>query len=183
MKIGRQFNTFTQGEYTHLLANYKKYTDFNHLGLFRSIVENDRLMPGQRTEVRDAAIRVFPKFFEFLQLKDPHTYFSLSTLNKALTVADEQQAWEDIRRNQQQLLAAKRINHRNIGTYAKHDCGYDTCKLNGLMLRQGSPLAERNLWFCSDKNRYQARLKSDKQKRDRKHQRSIVEQDMEGNII
>ncbi len=36
MKVGRPFNTLTYGEYLHLIANYRKFTNFNTLGLFRS---------------------------------------------------------------------------------------------------------------------------------------------------
>jgi hypothetical protein len=183
MRIGKKFNTLTHSEYFHMLENYKKFTDFNHLGLFRSVVENEKLIPAQKLEVRDAAIEKFPKFFEFLQLKDPITYFSLITLHQSLTAGDSQQIWKDIRRNQQRILTAKKIGHRNIGTYAKHDCGYETCNLNGIMIRQGSRLAEGEMRFCTDKNEYATWSKSKMRKRDRKQQKQIIEQDLAGNSI
>jgi hypothetical protein len=183
MKLGRQINALTYSEYLHLLENYKKFTDFNHLGLFRSIVENERLAPTQKLEIRDAAIKVFPGFFEFLQLKDPVAYFSLITLHQVLTAADSHQVWADIRRNQQRILATKKLGHRNIGSYAKHDCGYETCHLNGLMIRQGSWLGEGEMRFCTDKNEYPALSKSKMRKRDRKQQKRIIEQELAGDSI
>jgi hypothetical protein len=183
MKIGRQLNTLTYSEYSHLLENYKKFTDFNHLGLFRSILENGKLVPTQKFEIRDAAIKKFPRFFEFLQLKDPTTYFSLVTYQQVLTAADSHQVWEEIKRNQQRILAVKKLGHRNIGTYAKHDCGYETCHLNGLMIRQGSWLAEGEMHFCTDKNEYPALSKSKMRRRDRKQQKRIIEQELAGDSI
>lgn len=183
MKLGRQINTLTYSEYLHLLENYKKFTDFNHLGLFRSILENEKLALTQKFEIRDAAIEKFPKFFEFLQLKDPVTYFSLVTFQQALTTADSHQVWEDIKRNQQQILAVKKLGHRNIGTYSKHDCGYETCHLNGLMIRQGSWLAEGEIRSCAYKNEYAARSKSEMRRRNRKQQKQIIEQDLVCNPI
>jgi hypothetical protein len=154
MKLNRRLNQLTEAEYEHLLVNYRRYADFNSLGLFRSLLENEKLDLAQRLRLRDAAIRAFPKFFEFLQLKDPHTYLQLNTLGQELTIADERAAWADIRRNQEQLLADKRIRHRNIGTYARHDCGYSDCPFNGLMVRQGSWMAEGGLHFTSDQRHY-----------------------------
>ncbi|MGI4834774.1 MAG: hypothetical protein ACRYFK_15065 [Janthinobacterium lividum] len=183
MKLDRQINTLTYSEYLHLLENYKKFTDFNHLGLFRSILENEKLAPTQKFEIRDASVEKFPKFFEFLQLKDPVTYFSLVTFQQTLTPADNHQVWEEIKRNQQRILAVKKLGHRNIGTYAKHDCGYETCSLNGLMIRQETWLAERKIHFCTDKNEYAARSKSEMRRRNRKQQKQIIEQDLAGNPI
>jgi hypothetical protein len=183
MKLGQQINALTYSEYLHLLENYKRFTDFNHLGLFRSILESEKLGPTQKLEIRDAIIEKFPKFFEFLQLKDPVTYFSLVTYQQALTPADSHQVWEEIKRNQQRILAVKKLGHRNIGTYAKHDCGYETCHLKGLMIRQGSWLAEREMHFCTDKNEYPVLSKSKMRKRDRKQQKQIIAQELDGDSI
>ena len=97
MKVGQQFNTLTYGEYLHLIANCQKFTDFNTLGLFRSLVETTKLSLKQKLELRQVAIAAFAKTFDFLQLKDPHTYFKVDTLGETLTKADESQAWDDIR--------------------------------------------------------------------------------------
>ncbi|WP_338791960.1 hypothetical protein [Bernardetia sp. MNP-M8] len=39
-------------EYVFYIDNYKKYTDFNSLGLYRSIVENENLNLEQKIELR-----------------------------------------------------------------------------------------------------------------------------------
>jgi len=175
MKINRKLNTFTHSEYAHLLEHYKKYTDFNTLGLFRSIIENEKLALEQKIQVRDLATAAFTKPFDFLQLKDPDTYFRLCALGKELTVADEQQAWRDIRVNQQRILKSKHIKHRNFGIYSKHECGYETCHLNGLMIKQGSRLAYGGeIYFCSDNSNYAAPDKADKCKQERKARKKIV---------
>jgi hypothetical protein len=151
MKLNCRLNQLTETEYRHLLANHRRYTDFNPLGLFRSLLENNQLRLGQRQLLRDAAIAEFPKFYEFLQLKDPTTYIQLSTLGQELTVADERAAWEEIKRQQQLILTRKRLGHRNFGTYSRHNCAYDTCPYNGLMIRQNSRLAESVLRFHSER--------------------------------
>ena len=135
MKVGKQFNTLTYGEYLHLIENHRKFTDFNTLGLFRSIVEATKLNIDEKLELRKIAIAVFAKTFDFLQLKDPVTYFEVNTLGETLTAADKNQTWEDIRLNQQRILESKKLRHRNFGTYSKHLCGYDNCELNGLMIK------------------------------------------------
>jgi hypothetical protein len=165
MKLNRRLNLLTEAEYQHLLANYRRYTDFNSLGLFRSLLENEKLNPEQRLRLRDAAIEVFPKFYEFLQLKDPHTYFRLSTLGQELTIADERAAWQLIRQAQQRLLADKGIRHRNLGSYARHDCGQPDCPYNGVMVRQGSWLADGGLHFGSDHRSQWQRLFADQRQK------------------
>ncbi|GGG37804.1 hypothetical protein [Hymenobacter glacieicola] len=151
MKLHRRLNQLTEADLRYLLSNHRRYTDFNSLGLFRSLLENEKLNLEQRQHVRDAAIKVFPKFYDFLPLKDPDTYFRLSTLGQELTVADERAAWDEISRAQQRILTEKRIRHRNFGTYSKHNCRYDTCPFNGLMIRQGTRLAEGVIGFDTDR--------------------------------
>ncbi|WP_426493524.1 hypothetical protein [Hymenobacter sp. 102] len=151
MKLSCRLNQLTEPEYLHLLANYRRYTNFNSLGLFRSLLENEKLSQVQRQYLRDAAIAAFPKFYEFLQLKDPVTYAQLSMLGQELTVADERAVWEEIKRQQQRLLTQKRLGHRNFGTYSRHNCPYTTCPYNGLMVRQNSRLAESVLRFHSER--------------------------------
>lgn len=58
-----------------IFGNHKKYTDFNVLGLYRSISENDKLPLEDKIYIRDLANETFGKTFNFLQLKDPKTYF------------------------------------------------------------------------------------------------------------
>jgi hypothetical protein len=168
MKLGRQINTFTYNEYIYLLENYKKFTDFNHLGLFRSILENAKLSLTQQLEVRDSAIRKLPKFFEFLQVKDPSTFLRLKKLRKVLEI------------NQQKILANKRIKHRNFGIYSKHGCGYSTCHFNGVMTRQGSVIAEYNMVFLSEtRHNYNVMSKALLNKRNRRMKYQIIQNDLD----
>ncbi len=176
MNIGKQFNTLTVKEYCFYIDNYTKYTDFNTLGLYRSILENKKLSLPEKLHVREYAHQIFEKTFDFLQLKDPKTYFDICTLGQELTQADEHQFWHEIRRNQERILADKKIRHRNFGTYSKHNCGYDTCPLNGLMIKQGSRIAETHMWFHSDKNTYPAKLKSERRKKERKNEKNSIRQ-------
>ena len=178
MKINRKLNSLTYKEYLQLLENYKKFTDFNTLGLFRSILESAKLTLDQKIIVRNQAIAAFSKTFEFLQLKDPTTYFELTTLGQALTVADISKAWDDIRANQQRILESKRTGHRNFGTYSKHECGYDTCHLNGVMIRQGSGLSYplpycKSMPFHTDK-KGMPEVKSTIRKQERKSRKQLI---------
>lgn len=179
MKIGKHFNRLTKTEYLHYTDNYKKYTDFNTLGLYRSICENEKLNLFDKIEVRDYAHTLFEKTFNFYQLKDPLTYFNLITLGRDMTVADERKVWEDIRANQEKILKDKKIKHRNFGQYSKHNCGYEDCNLNGLMIRQGSMFTEDYMCFDSDKNRYAAKDKSERRKKDRKNGLKIIKDQLD----
>ena len=177
MEIGQNFNTLTLHEYFFYIDNYKKYKDFNTLGLYRSIVENEKLTLDDKIALRDYAHNTFRKTFDFLQLKDPKTFIEVEYLGQELTKGDEYNIWRNIGRNQQLILEDKKIKHRNFGTYSKHNCGYDSCVWNGIMIRQGSRLAEGNMHFESDKNKYQQKLKSDKRKSDRKKERQIIDRE------
>ena len=154
MKIGKPFNTLHKKEYIFYIDNHKKYTDFNTLGLYRSICENNKINLSEKIQIRDYTNTLFGKTFNFYQLKDPDTYFQLTTLGKELTKADEAKVWDDIRTNQEKILKEKRIKHRNFGNYSKHNCGFPDCPYNGIMIKQGSWLSEGNMHFDSDKNRY-----------------------------
>jgi hypothetical protein len=185
MKIGQKFNKLTLKEYYFYIDNYKKYTDFNTLGLYRSILENEKLTLEDKIAVREYAHKTFKKSFDFLQLKDPGIYMEVSTLGQTLTVADEKQLWDEIRQNQQKILAHKKIKHRNFGTYSKHNCGYDTCFMNGMMIRQGSLLAgyaSGSMHFTGDKNKYPAKEKSERLKTDRKNMRQIIKKELDNDL-
>ena len=119
MEIGRKFNTFTLEEYFFYIDNHKKYKDFNTLGLYRSIVENENLTIEEKLNVREYAHKIFKKTFDFLQLKDPWTFKEVTYLGQELTRGDEEKIWSDIRKNQQRILADKKIKHRNFGEYSK----------------------------------------------------------------
>lgn len=140
MKIKKQFNQLSYKGIKETIVHRKKYTDFNVLGLYRGILENERLTLEQKLKLRDFAHEFFHKSYNFLQVKDPHTYYKHLVLGEedALTVADERQIWQDIRRNQEKILKEKRIKHRSFGIYSKHDCGDDACPYKGVMFREGS---------------------------------------------
>jgi hypothetical protein len=143
-----------------LIKNRHKYTNFNTLGLYRSIVENQKLDLVQKIAVRELAHEHFLKTFEFLQLKDPFTYFEVSTLGQTLTVADKRQCWKHISTNQQQILKQKRIKHRNFGFYAKHVCGYEHCPYNDVMIPNSHRHRFVHISFNSDENICSKQLKA-----------------------
>ncbi len=177
MKIGRQLNTLSYREYLHLLKNYARFTDFNSLGLFRSILENEKLTLEQKLEIRAIATKTFPKFFTFLQVKDPWTFRKLALLGQDFTVADEDRLRDIIGVNQQKILAKKRIKHRNFGIYSKHCCGYETCFMDGLMIKQNSFLSEQFMNGISTKN-HNAISKSERRKQGRKKKHRLIQTDL-----
>jgi hypothetical protein len=121
----------------------------------------------------------FYKTFDFLQLKDPKTFVEVEYLGQELTKGDEQRIWNDVKRCQQRILEDKKIKHRNFGKYSKHNCGYDTCVWNGIMIRQGSWLMESNMHFDSDKNRNATKNRSARRKSDRKREKQIIGKELE----
>lgn len=153
MIINKKFNTLSLKEYIFFITNHKKYTDFNILGIYRSIIENDKLSLDEKVFVKNHADSLFKKTFDFLQIKDPITFFKLSTLGLILTQADESKIWNDIKTYQEKILSEKRIKHRNFGYYSKHNCGISTCPYNGVMIKQGSILSECKMTFGSDKKK------------------------------
>lgn len=168
MKINKPFNQFTKQEYLESIPNHKQYSDFNTLGLYRSLLENENLSLEEKLEIRDFANGYFQKTFDFLQLKDPQTYFEVSNLGNELTRGDELNLWRIIRENQQKILKDKKIKHRNFGTYSKHDCGYDTCPYNGLMIKQGSHLAESSMCFAIDKIKDEKKQKAQRREKEQR---------------
>lgn len=179
MKIARKFNQLTFAEYIFYIDNFKKYTDFNTLGLYRSIIENDKLDLENKIKVREYAHKIFKKSFDFLQLKDPKTFMEVSNLGIVLTEGDHQKIWNDIVANQKRILSDKKIKHRNFGDYSKHNCGEENCVWNGVMIRQGSWLAESSIHFLDDQNKYLQRIKSDKRKIDRKNKQLIIQREFD----
>lgn len=179
MKIGKRFNELSLSQYKHYIDHYKKYIDFNILGLYRSICENEKLDLNAKIQVRDYANDTFLKTFKFYQLKDPATYFDLITLGKELTEPDKFQIWKDIKSNQEKILKSKRIKHRNFGSYSKHNCGIDWCPYDGLMIKKGSRFTESEIHFDSDKNNYEAKNKSAKNKKSRKNIRKIIDDELD----
>ncbi|QTV05093.1 hypothetical protein [Faecalibacter bovis] len=179
MKIGKKFKELVYKEYFFFIDNYKKYSDFNTLGLYRSLIENENLNINEKIQLREYAHKTFIKSFKFLQLKDPITFFEVSTLGEELTNGDKEKFWNDIKTNQEKILSDKRIKHRNFGTYSKHSCPYDDCIWQGVMIKQGSGLAWSSMTFFSDKNNYHQKIKSDKRKSERKNKKIIIEKELE----
>ncbi|AEA45936.1 hypothetical protein [Fluviicola taffensis] len=179
MEIGQKFNMLTLKEYYFYIDNYKKYTDFNTLGLYRSLIENEKLLLQDKLDIREYAHKKFKKTFDFLQLKDPKTYVEVEYLGREITKGDEEKIWSDVIRNQQLILLDKRIKHRNFGQYSKHNCGDTNCNWNGIMVKQGSWLAESSIHFDGDKNKYQQKIKSNKRKIDRKNLKQIINGELE----
>ena len=174
MTIDKPFNQFSKQEYLECIPNHQLYTEFNTLGLYRSLLENGNLSKDDKLEIRELSHYYFKKTFDFLQLKDPQTFFEVSTIGVELTKGDELNWWRIIRENQEKIIKEKKLNHRNFGSYAKHDCGIDYCPYNGLMIRQGSPLAETSMHFKKDRNKdvkMQKALRIKKESRDWKRRR------------
>lgn len=180
--IGQKFNELTKEEYIIFIDDYRKHDDFNALGLYRSIIENEKLDVSAKIAVREYAHKSFRKTFDFLQLKDPKTYFEVSVIGEEITKGDEQRIWDDIKANQQKILADKKIRHRNFGNYSKHNCGHDNCPFNGLMIKQGSWLAYENMHFNSDKNRFSGKRKSERFRKDKKKEQQQIKKIMEGDL-
>jgi hypothetical protein len=175
MKLTQKFNQLTFLEYIRVIARYRDYSNFNVLGLFRSILENNKLDLAQKIGIRDKAIDKFDRQFEFLQLKDPHTHIELQILGQTeVTKADRDRLWQNLIANQQKILAAKKIKHRNFGYYSKHDCGYESCPYNGVMIKRGSYLTERQIIFATDEHNCRKKLKVDRQRKSKQDFRDSI---------
>ena len=168
MQEEKKYRDLTFDELKVLVQNHKKSTAINTLGFYRSLLENDNLTKEQAIQLRDIAHEHFQKQFNFLQLKDPSTYFKVTMIGQEYTKGDEQNLWRQIVKNQQDILRDKRIKHRNFGTYSIHDCGYDWCPYNGMMVQQGSALAEGSMHFNSDRPKASRQQKSKRNKIERK---------------
>lgn len=178
MEIGKLFNTLTFDEYLFYIENHKDYFDFNTLGLYRSLLENEKLNLEQKVAVRDYANQFFQKTFDFLQVKDPWTYAKVISLEFEMTNGDKENLWRIIGDNQRKILSDKKIRHQNFGVYSKHNCGYETCPFDGLMIKQGSEFAEYEMCL-GYQNKYIKKVKSEKRKSDRKSQKKIVDQEID----
>ncbi len=178
MTIGKKFNELTTEEYIFYIDNYKKYDDFNTLGLYRSLLENEKLLPEDKIKIREHAHTLFKKSFDFLQLKDPKVFVDVTYLGINLTKGDEEGIWNKLIKNQQTILKDKRLRHRNFGVYSKHKCPYEDCIYQGLMVRPNSFLAECNMHFIGDKFKYQQKAKSLRRKSERKNEKLIINEQM-----
>jgi hypothetical protein len=177
LTIGRKFNTLTEKEYFFYIDNHKQYSDFNTLGLYRSLKENKHLSLEEKIRVRDYAHAKFKKSFDFLQVKDYHTWIYVEYLGVDLTENQENSIYiHVIRKNQQLILKNKKIKHRNFGIYSKHICWcYECCPQEGLMLKQGASggLAGGDMVFRTDQHGSQ-KEKAEKRKKDRKNEKKLI---------
>ncbi|TGD58257.1 hypothetical protein [Flavobacterium humi] len=178
MEIGKQFNSLNLKEYIFYIENHKNYTDFNTLGLYRSLIENEKITLEEKIQVRDFANRWFQKTFDFLQIKDPWTYIKVQNLGLELTNGDKEEMWRKIRENQEKILRQKRIRHKNFGEYSKHNCGYETCPMNGIMIKQGSYFAEYEMCI-GNINKYIQKQKSERRKSDRKNESQTIKKELD----
>ena len=172
MILSQPFNQLSYEQFRDAMLAHKQYKQFNTLGMFRGIVESELLSPGQKVEIRNLAQKLFERQWEFLQIKDAICYVALYTLDLPdLLPPDEARIWEVLRHNQQQILREKRISHRSFGNYSKHNCGYDWCPYNGIMVRTDWPLAESRMIFRTDHPLYEAGQKAEKHRKNRKNWR------------
>jgi hypothetical protein len=178
MEIGKQFNCLSFEEYLFYIENHKSYSDFNTLGLYRSIIENERITIEEKIKIRELANSIFQKTFDFLQIKDPWTYVKVLTLGLELTEGDKAGLWKKIFIAQEKILKDKRIKHRNFGEYSKHNCGYENCPMNGIMIKQGSQFAEYEM-CVGYVNKYVQKQKSERRKSDRKSENKIIEKELD----
>lgn len=182
MELGRPFNTFTLQEYQEIIPLHKKYKDFNRLGLYRSIMENDKLDLEEKEQVIDLANSYFQKTYDFLVLKDPGTWFELEHIGKELSLAQQRDLWDKIKEKQEKIIKEKRFGHRNFGVYSKHICGDDSCPYNGLMIHPNSKFAESEIHFKSDKNKTGKKHKSMQHKSERKASKHMIDRDLDLDI-
>ena len=118
MKLNARFNTFTLPRYREAIANHKRYTDFNPLALFRSILENGKLGEAEQLEVLALAKAAFPRFYRHLLLKDLCTYAAISRLGQEpLGEAKMWQYINNLRCEQEKEFAKRKIRNSRVGAY------------------------------------------------------------------
>ena len=120
MKLNRPFNTLTLAQYRQIIPQHARYTDFNPLALYRSILENNKLSAADQQAVLALAKQYFPKFYDFLVVKDFNTYVALSRLG--LPPLSPAQQWDynaQLRIQARKILARKRIRNWRVGTQSK----------------------------------------------------------------
>ena len=176
MKIDQKFNTLSVSQYLHYIKNYKKYIDFNTLGLYRSLMENEALNLKDKIKIRDYAHEFFFKAFEFLQIKDPYTYFEVESLGEELTASYIFKTRNKIKEYQEKTLKEKRIKHKNFGITSKHECGRKYCPYDGLMLKANARIGKGCIWYDHDNDiSYKESKQAKKTKQSRKNSRNIIE--------
>lgn len=137
MEIGRRYNQFTFDAYCYYIDQAKKCMDFNIVGLYRGILDNQQLHLEERIALRNHARQKFGQAFECLQVRDPETFIKLLTLGRTLTTTEEEQLWQEVERNRKIILHRQRQNGK-FGRYAQHLCGDENCVWHGLLIKQDS---------------------------------------------
>lgn len=152
MKIGQPINELSPERIREIIKGYKEYTDFNRLGLFRGLLESERITAEERAELQELAIAAFNRYFDFLVIKDSETWWK--TLNPGWEAAsrnDRYVKWRKIEAKQEAIIKRKGFGHRNFGNYSKHNCCYKDCPLNGIMVKKNDIRRDGCLiWFKSD---------------------------------
>ena len=122
MKINKKFKQMSMAEYHHYIAHHQKYADFNPLGLYRSILENDKLDEAAQLEILAFANQYFQRFYNFLFIKDPVAYSKLATLGQGLSETQQRQHLSHVWDRREKWCAEKGIRHQRIGasTVSRH---------------------------------------------------------------
>ena len=152
MNINQPFNELSATRIREIIQNYKQYKDFNRLGLFRGLIESECLSPEERTSLQKLARKTFDRYFDFLVIKDPDTWWTTLHPNWVEnSFSDRLDRWRKIEHHQRVIIERKGLGHRNFGTYSKHDCGYEDCPLNGVMIKKNDPRRNNcRIHFSSD---------------------------------
>jgi hypothetical protein len=94
------------------------------------------------------------KSFEFLQVKDPLTYFKITTIGEEITQADEHAFWKNLKVKQDKILTKKKIKHRNFGVASKNYCHWrcpiecDPACLKNPLAGVGMMMKANKPWHC-----------------------------------
>ena len=162
MKLNRPFHTLTLAEYRHIIPQHARYTDFNPLALYRFIVENRKLNEEDKQEVLALANQYFQKFYDFLVVKDLHTYAALSRLGlPPLSPAQQYDYDEQLCAQAKKILANKRIRNWRVDTITKSprltisrkhpEQGWRTVQI------MNRPISNKNIWRSNQITHHQHR--------------------------
>lgn len=176
MKIGQPINQLSASVLRGLLPSYRKYTDFNRLGFFRGLCESQKLTLEEKEELRDLGKTIFAKYYDFLVVKDPHTWDRLENLGNDRTQQEITADWKKINERQYVILKNKEFGHRNFGIHSRHDCCYENCKLNNAMTKPKYSISfGLEIWFDQDANKYGKKERALLRKKEKRQRRWLKE--------